>query len=125
MNEFIFDDNPLYHDSRLLSIDYRAEFVISAKLAKQPIDNALLICYTGAMMKTMLDADKIKQLAEERGFQSDNQLAVAAGVSHLTVARVMTGKPYTSRVLDALGNALGIDPRQLLTVTDDDGGETK
>jgi transcriptional regulator with XRE-family HTH domain len=57
---------------------------------------------------------RLKELREERSF-STRELAAMAGISHITVTRIETGKrhpqPKTARQLAA---ALGVSPAVLL-----------
>ena len=50
-----------------------------------------------------------------RGIESQSQLAEAAGLNRYHVNKLLQGRPFTSRSLAALCDALDCEPGEILT----------
>ena len=77
------------------------------------------------MKRTRIDRFKTKRLMESRGFSALQDLADAASISQTTLYSVLDTYAWRCATLDAIANALGCSPLDILTVDEVESADAK
>jgi len=68
------------------------------------------------MMKTRIDRFKVKQVMEKQNIEALQDLAPLAKISPTTLYNVLDSYAWRAATLDAIADALKVNPLSLLTV---------
>jgi DNA-binding Xre family transcriptional regulator len=66
-------------------------------------------------MGVIIDRGKVKMFMGARGIPDQGRLAEKAGIDQDTVTKVLKGNGFRSVTLEALADALGVNPIDILT----------
>ena len=67
-------------------------------------------------MKTVISKKQVRILMVERGIDTFQELAEKAGISPTTLYSVLDSNRFTGKTLDAIAEALNVNPIKLLVV---------